>query len=136
MSTEQTLAGAIASKDEILRWADSVMTDLGNIRVEPSIDPAVDYEVNVYELKSEPRTYEERQADRLANMLKRRHFQHMITHGMSSMPRHVRLRAVRGGCFVDVFYTYAFIQMPFNSIRLARKYVKYMGLPLHTGEEK
>jgi len=97
------------------------------------------YETSPIELQFDfpaPRTYEQRQADRLANIFKRRHFEHMTTHGMSSMPRHVRLRAVRGGCFVDVFYTYAFIQMPFNSIRLARKYVKYMGLPLHCGEEK
>jgi hypothetical protein len=80
------------------------------------------------------RNFEQRQADRLANIYKRRHFEHMTIHGMSSMPRHVRLRPVRGGCFVDVFYTYAFIQMPFDSIRIARKYVKYMGLPLQKGE--
>lgn len=81
-----------------------------------------------------PRNFEQRQADRLANIFKRRHFEHMTMHGMSSLPRHVRLRPVRGGCFVDVFYTYAFIQMPFDSIRIARKYVKFMGLPLQKGE--
>lgn len=130
MMPEQTLAGAIACKDEILRWANSLDIEGANARVEVSLDPAVDYEVSVYEYRA-PRTYEQRQAERLQNIFKRRHFEHMTTHGMSSMPRHVRLRAVRGGCFVDVFYTHAFIQMPFNSIRLAREYIKYLGLPLH-----
>lgn len=94
-----------------------------------------DHEPEVVDPEYPPaRSFEQRQADRLANIFKRRHFEHMTIHGMSSMPRHVRLRPVRGGCFVDVFYTYAFIQMPFDSIRIARKYVKYMGLPLQKGE--
>ena len=94
-----------------------------------------DYEPETVVAEYPPaRNFEQRQADRIANIFKRRHFEHMTTHGMSSMPRHLRLRPVRGGCFVDVFYTYAFIQMPFDSIRIARKYLKYMGLPLQKGE--
>lgn len=100
-----------------------------------SVEIPDDHEPEVVKPEYPPaRNFEQRQADRLANIFKRRHFEHMTIHGMSSMPRHVRLRAVRGGCFVDVFYTYAFIQMPFDSIRIARKYVKYMGLPLQKGE--
>lgn len=67
-------------------------------------------------------------------LFKRRQLAHMAAHGMSSMPTHVNIRAVRGGAFVQVYYAYAYINMPFNSIRIARKYVKYLGLPIKRGD--
>lgn len=127
------------NRDAIKAWAESIVIPeevephRWSVTVEGDGFPEP-VELNMVSEFPPARNFEQRQADRLANIFKRRHFEHMTTHGMSSMPRHVRLRAVRGGCFVNVFYTHAFIQMPFNSIRLARKYVKYLGLPLHKGD--